>query len=261
MRARRRFRVAALVLMALLSGMAATAHAGAIVVPNANTAATGGTDNRFPFLVTGGMRYQEVYASSQFSAFGGTPQLITEIDLRNGVLVNEAFTATIPNITISLSTTAKAPDGLSATFANNVGPDNTLVYSGSLTLSSTNANGPGGTKVFDVAIKFQTPFLYDPTKGNLLLDVDNLSGATSNVNADFFDAVNITGDPVSRLFGGEGNPGATSGSLDSLGLIAQFQFAAPPPPPTVPEPSSLALLSLGGLALTGWRRWKKRVAA
>ena len=29
----------------------------------------------------------------------------------------------------------------------------------------------------------------------------------------------------------------------------------------VPKPSSLALLSLGGLALAGWRRWKKRATA
>jgi PEP-CTERM motif len=29
----------------------------------------------------------------------------------------------------------------------------------------------------------------------------------------------------------------------------------------VPEPSSLALLSLGGLALAAWRRWKKRATA
>jgi PEP-CTERM motif len=33
------------------------------------------------------------------------------------------------------------------------------------------------------------------------------------------------------------------------------------PPPTVPEPSSLALLSLGGLGLAGWRRWKKKATA
>ena len=96
---------------------------GAIVVPNANTAAPGDSDNRFPFLVTGGMRYQEVYASSQFSAFGGTPQLITEIDLRNGVFVNEAFTATIPNITISLSTDREGARRVkAATFADNLGP-------------------------------------------------------------------------------------------------------------------------------------------
>jgi hypothetical protein len=36
-----------------------------------------------------------------------------------------------------------------------------------------------------------------------------------------------------------------------------------PPTPaasTVPEPSTFALLALGGSALAGWRRWRKRKA-
>jgi hypothetical protein len=236
---------------------AGQARAGLIVVPNANATAPGNIDNRFPFLVDGGMRYQQVFASSQFSAFGGGPQLITEMDLRNGIFLNQAFTATIPSINISLSTTALPPDGLSSTFANNTGTGTTLVYSGPLTLSSTNAAGPGGTHVFDVAIHFQTPFLYDPTQGNLLLDVDNLSGATSNVGTDFFDAVNVLGDSVSRVFGPEGSPAATSGTPDSFGLIAQFQFGAAT---AVPEPASLTLLSLGALSLLGYG-WRKRKPA
>jgi hypothetical protein len=40
-------------------------------------------------------------------------------------------------------------------------------------------------------------------------------------------------------------------------LITQFDFA----PATVPEPSFLALLALGGGALAGWRRWRKRRTA
>jgi hypothetical protein len=35
----------------------------------------------------------------------------------------------------------------------------------------------------------------------------------------------------------------------------------PGAPSAVPEPSSLALLALGGGALAGWRRWRKRTAA
>jgi len=259
MRAQKGFGVAILGLaaLALLLGDGRL-RAGTIVVPNANATTPGNSDNRFPFLVSGGMRYQQVFDASQFSAFGGTAQLISEIDLRNGVFVNEAFSATISSIDISLSTTTAAPDGLSPTFAANVGPDNTQVYGGSLTLSSSNANGPGGTKVFDVAIKFQTPFLYNPTQGNLLLDVDNLSGANSHIGTDFFDAENLTGDSVSRVYGAEGDPGAVSGTLDSIGLITQFRFGPAGSPSVIPEPSSLALLALGGIGLAGWQRWRKR---
>ncbi len=35
-------------------------------------------------------------------------------------------------------------------------------------------------------------------------------------------------------------------------------FKPTAPPATVPEPSSLALLTLGGIALASWRRWRKR---
>ena len=51
----------------------------------------------------------------------------------------------------------------------------------------------------------------------------------------------------------------TAGFVDEVRILVSA--AAPPPPPTVPEPSSLALLSLGGLGLAGWRRWKKRATA
>src|ERR1700686_5064984 len=111
-----------------------------VVVPNANASVAGGTDNRFPFLVTGGMRYQQVFNSSEFSAFGG-PQFISQMTLRNGIFVSTPFTATIASIQIALSTISAAADGLSATFASNIGGNNTQVYNGSLTLSST--NGPG----------------------------------------------------------------------------------------------------------------------
>ena len=230
-------------LLAMAIGIATggAARADVVVAPNANAATPGTTDNRFPFL-TGGMRYQQVYAASQFALPTAGPKLLSEIDFRNGVFVNQAFSSTISNIQISLSTVSLAPDSLSSTFASNIGADATQVYNGSLTLSSTNAAGPGGTHAFDIAIVFQTPFLYDPSAGNLLLDVKNISGANSAVGSDFFDAVNSPTDSVSRVFGAEGSPNATTGSPDTLGLISQFRFTTTAA--AVPEPSQIALTAL-----------------
>ena len=54
-------------------------------------------------------------------------------------------------------------------------------------------------------------------------------------------------------FGVNSAHGTDQAFLDNLSITSSS--------PTVPEPSSLALLSLGGLGLAGWRRWKKRATA
>jgi hypothetical protein len=196
------------------------------------------------------MRYQQVFAASQFS--GAMP--IGQLALRNANFDPQPFTDTIASVEISLSTVAANPDQLSTTFANNIGADNTEVYDGALTLSSTNAAGPGNTHVFDVLITFQRTFYYDPSQGNLLLEVKNNSGTSRQsyfFDGIFFDAANVVGDSVSRVIGPEFNPNATatSGTADSLGLIIRFD--------SVPEPSSLCLTGLG-VALFAWRRLRPR---
>ena len=233
-----------------LAALLSVVGSASTIVPNANASTPGNFDNRFPFLVTGGMVYEQVFASNQFSG----PITIGEMDLRNGVFVNEAFTSTISDIQIFLSTTSAAPDALSTTFASNLGPNNTEVYNGSLTLSSANGAGPGGTHAFDIRIVFQTPFTYNPGAGNLLLFVDNISGANAAVGADFFDAQNTTGDSISRVFGAEGSPSATTGTADSSGLIVQFD----PVSSSVPEPATYGTVGVAlGLAALRLRRMKR----
>jgi hypothetical protein len=144
----------------------------------------------------------------------------------------------LSDIQINLSTTALGPDGLSATFAGNVGADDTVVYRrGALTLSSAGAGPPGGPRDFDITVALTTPFLYDPARGNLLLDV-RLFGGSGMVPA--LDAHFVNDDAVSRVLGGVN--GATGGR-DSLGLVTQFRFAAPQQ--AVPEPMTLLLLGTG----------------
>ena len=78
-------------------------------------------------------RSQQVYAGSQF---GTGVVAVTQIRFRPDYYYGNAFTATVSNIQINLSTTPRNPDGLSTTFAQNVGIDDTVVFNGALTISS-----------------------------------------------------------------------------------------------------------------------------
>jgi len=172
--------------------------------------------------------------------------LITEIAFRPDALLGSSFSATLSNARIALSTTSRSPDGLSATFADNVGVDESVVFSGDLTLTSANSPGPGGTRTFDILISLSTPFPYDPGLGNLLLDFQRDASPLSAQ----FDGHDLAGDSLSRVFGDRAS--ATAFGVDTAGLVARFTVAA------VPEPSSLVMLSTGVLVLLGHARRRRR---
>lgn len=203
-----------------------------LVVPNAFTNTEANFGNRVPFGadISGQTnRYQQVYAASEFAATG--PIVIKQIAFRpnafdgSGSGLGQAFSTTIPQIQISLSTTHAAPDALSATFADNVGANNTLVFSGSLPLSSANIGPTTGPKQFDVVIPLATPFHYNPAAGNLLLDVKTLLGVPTT----YLDAESLSGDSVSRASSGwsyttAGSDAVTASFIDSIGLVTQFGY-------------------------------------
>ena len=219
---------------------ARAAYGDFIVVPNAQTTSEGNAFNLIPFSMgTGGQpttRYQQVYASAQF---GGELGIITQITFRPDAGVGAPFTGTISNAQINFSTTTRAPDALSTTFASNVGVDDMVVYGRSLTLFSAFTGPPGGPKDFDILIDLQAPFFYDPSAGNLLLDIRLFSRLTPT---QFLDTQNTTGDLTSRLRSNDGVDSPT-GIADTLGLVTRFTVT------TVPEPSTLLLTGLGALVL------------
>lgn len=193
------------------------------------------------FFNLSSQRYQQVYDASQFTLVPGGGY-ITAISFRvNGTL--GPFTSTLPDVQLDLSTTPKPPGGLSLTFADNVGWDDTVVYRhGPLTLS-----GSGGAKPnpFDVTITLTTPFRYDPSQGNLLLDIRNFGGGQTVQ----FDATSQYGDTLSRVFTDvSGVDAAMADGASASGLVTQFTVEAP-------EPSTVALFALGlGALLRAGRR-------
>jgi hypothetical protein len=241
------FRHLALLGALVLLGAIDPAHAinPDVVVPNSARTVEGNINNGYPFDLTqtglSSQRYQQVYAASQFPGAG----LITQIIFRPDAFAGHAFSSTLSDIQIDLSTTQAADDGLSTTYANNVGADDTIVFArGPLTLSSAFTGPPNGPKDFDIIITLTHPFFYNPANGNLLMDVRNFGGGITT----FFDAVFTTGDGTSRLY--NQNVNGTTGSTDSAGLVTGFTI--------VPEPSTAAMLFAGGGTLLAWFVGRRR---
>jgi len=211
------------------------APAQALVIGAPGDANTG---NCYPFGCTGwGTEYQQVYASTDFSG----PITITDIRFYHLNYSADAGTLNSGTFTFSLSTTSAPVNGLSSTLANNLGLDNTQVFSG--TLPGTVAFG----SFFDV---FVSPFTYDPANGNLLLDI---LSADANGGQTFLDAHNGTfGDTSSRATNG---PQCADDVCASWGLVTGFNENT-----AVPEPLTLSLFGAGFAGAAALRR-RKKIAA
>ena len=204
-----------------LGGAVATAHADDVVVPNAYAAQEGG----FAFdNITDQHRVMLVYDASQFTALGG-PILITEIAIRPNSAQAGPGSVIEHNLRTFLSTTPMSPATLSTTFADNIGPDYTLV-AGQAVPAFTTAYlpGPGSTLVFDITVPLETPFRYDPAAGNLLLEFQQ--GPRAPEGSMIFDFV--AGDPTVNAVAAVGSSTADSGQVVGMGFVLQFTVVAVP---------------------------------
>jgi hypothetical protein len=213
------------------------AEAQTIIVPN-NMANAYGANNVNPFdiaaVYASSMRYQEMFGASQFGTVAAGGEYITQIAFRAGSL-DGPFSA--------MTTTENA--ALSLVFGDNVGADDTTVFSGAWSFSSAGAaQGQPGPSNFDILLNLTTPFFYNPANGNLVLDVRNFSGGQTA----YFDAAfqsNPSGAVVTSVWAN--NVAATStssGQSAAVGPVAQFTFRPNP----VPEPSAMGL-ELSGFGL------------
>jgi hypothetical protein len=234
------------------------AFSDTLVIPAALENVEGNLSNTGPFgkltpLNNDPFRTQQVYGAMAFPE-GSEGVTIEELRFRPDFSFGEMGPITANQIEISLSTTSKMVDGLDSTDLNlNVGPDVTVVYSGSLTLSSCDCGTP--TRNFDVVVTLQEAFYYQPDMGNLLVDVVNTSSPYPvGFLLDAEDSSTGGGGPdetsrlVEVIIPGTGAHEIVGANV-STGLVTQFVY-------TVPEPSGAAV---GLAAILGLATWKRAV--
>jgi hypothetical protein len=204
-----------------LGGAVATAHADEVVVPNAFAEQEGGL--AFQNLMDQ-HRVMLVYDASQFAAFGG-PILITELAIRPNSAQPGPGSVIEHNLRTFFSTTPMSPATLSPTFADNIGPDYTLVAGdAAATFITADQPGPGSTMAFDVTVPLETPFRYDPAAGNLLVEFQQ--GPPAPDGSMIFDFV--AGDPTVNGVAAVGSSTAESGQVVGVGFVLQFTVQAAP---------------------------------
>jgi len=214
---------------------------GSFVVPGFAATHDAGNSIFGPMLSTSDpkTRIQQVMSSSDIALPFG-PFRITAVSFRldSGPT---SLNAVVPDMEIRLSTTTKAVDRISGTFAWNEGADVVSVVSrGSVRL--TGRYDPAlSVQPFSVRIPFTTPFVYDRSFGNLLLDI--ITYRSGNVVV-AWNAAGIPADSISSVLSGSN---LAEGLETTYGLVAQFEYQP------IPEPRTMLLLVVVACALLAHR--------
>jgi len=215
-------RIALLVFIALFDRTPLPAQNYIPTFPPGHSSTDGNSFSTIPFSAgSNTVRFQQVYDAAGFIAErGNIPYLIHQISFREGAGRREGFSSHFTDFQVNLSTTVRTVDGLSLSFAENVGTaERVIVPRGSFRI------GVSVAVPFSAVISLPTPFLYDPSQGNLLLDIRNFGGGATFWGYPPFlgpahvDASNVVGDRVSSVFGTVDSP---TGMTSTLGLVTQF---------------------------------------
>ena len=214
-----------LTLVVFFALLCATAVLGqtSVVIPNANATTAGNSGGGGLPSTPISAEFQTVADPSQFPS---GPIYITGFAFR--AATGQGLASLTASGSLYLSTSPNWPNSnnghplLSTTFANNVGPDNTLVLSGTnITMSAPACAGPAPCP-FATPFVFNSPFLYNPAKGPLLVDFKT----TAISGAGTFDQETCAAPGCFEAATNTSPLGATTGSgVKFGGNIVEFTYA------------------------------------
>jgi hypothetical protein len=188
-------------------------------------------ESSVPDSCCGPFRYQQVFPAEDFAALGNKPHWLVGLTFRPDQDVTSPGTVLGPDFEYRLTTMPVGPPNLSMVFDDNLGSDFKHFYRGpQILVPEVQGAGPGPREFYNSDFPAGvTPYLYDPSQGNLLVDAIARQGWSTSPRGDLVPGI---------LTGLGGPPFATQGNQRFGAVVHQFTFIP------VPEPSSLTLLAV-----------------
>jgi hypothetical protein len=222
-------------LFAMLSFCAALAAPAAAqlshTIPHGVAAVPGNGSNLFPWgrgAVGPGLRLQCLYDGVNFTAAGiDVPIAISRLRWRADETAAPWLGGTYAAVLVRMCTAANDQSAASTVFSANHGPDLTTVHAGAVVVVPGSSLGAGTLGPVVVDLPLSTPFTYDPTVGDLLIDVDFASTAFGGGTLPFLD-VQTTGSASSRVYAST-TYGAPTGNFEANhGPVVELEYSLPP---------------------------------
>lgn len=165
-----------------------------------------------------GYRLMGVIDASFFASLPTTHRTMTGWYMRPDGVLGNSNSVSWPNLKVTMSTTSATAGMMSNEFDENVAPDATVVYDGPIAFTTANLGPTGGPREFDIAFEFETPFHYDPSAGNLLMDWD-VGGPAGWVGDDRVDV-----DPRFQWISNTSRHSPVANAVDTGTAVMSFAF-------------------------------------